>query len=225
MIIKDWPTEEKPVEKLLQKGALALTDAELIAIILRTGTKAENVVEVSRRLLKKYNLEKLGNTSATEISSIKGIGKTKASQLISCFELGRRAASSFEKKETIDNAESAARLLIPKLSILKQEHFLCLLIDSRRRLIKETTVFIGSSDTTVIHPREIFRRAITENASGIILAHNHPTGDAEPSDEDIEVTKMLVKAGNLLYIDVLDHIIIGKNSYSSIRDCCPSAFS
>jgi len=219
MKIKDLSSDERPRERLIEHGPKTLSNAELLAIILRQGSKKENVVELSTRLLRKYNLKSLSRLKITTLKKILGIGEAKACQIVACFELSRRLARfNKEKRIQINSAKDIAKLFIPEMSTLKQEHFVGIYLDSRKRIIKEETIFIGSLNTSVIHPREIFQVALSEGAAAIIVLHNHPSGDPEPSDEDIEITKQLHAAGKILGIELLDHVIIGDKKYYSLRE-------
>lgn len=215
--IRDFPSEDRPRERLVKSGPKELTTAELLAIILRIGSKKENVLELSRKLMVHYNLRTLSRIRLNTLKKTFGIGEAKACQLVACFELGRRMSClKAEKSKHINSAKEAAKILMPELSNLKKEHFIGLFLDSRKKVIKQETIFIGSLDSSVIHPREIFKTALAESAAAVIIAHNHPSGDPKPSEEDIEVTKQIVKAGDILGIQVLDHIIIGDNRYISL---------
>lgn len=218
MKIKDLPKDERPRERLVRFGLSALSDAELLALILRTGTKKENVLDLCKHLLR-YNLKELSQLSLNELTKIEGIKTTKASQILACFELGRRVASyNEEQKPSINNIEDAVKILIPHLSSLKKEHVKCLCLDSKNKLLKIETVSVGGLSASIVRPSEVFRVAITESASAIILFHNHPSGDAMPSKEDIELTRRIANAGKLLGIELLDHIIIGGKNYISLKE-------
>lgn len=219
MKIKSLPMDDRPREKLIKNGANTLSDSELLAIILGTGNKKESVINVSNKLFSKYNVKSLSRLSIGTLKKELGIGDAKACQIIACFELGRRLARfKDDKKPLIKDAKSLAKIFIPEMSSLKKEHFKGIYLDSRKRIIREETIFIGSLNESVIHPREIFEIALNENAAALILLHNHPSGDPKPSSEDIEITKELVKAGDILGIPVLDHIIIGNQKYTSLRE-------
>jgi len=216
---KTLPQEDMPREKLNKYGAKVLTDSELLAIILRTGNKQEDVFKLSKKLLAKHNLKSLSRIRINSLKKELGIGDAKASQIISCFELGRRlAAFKEDKKPIIKEAKDIVKIFMPEMSSLKKEHFKGIYLDSRRRVLKEETIFIGSLNESVIHPREIFQIALNENAAALILLHNHPSGDPSPSKFDINVTKELVEAGKILGIEVLDHIIIGSKKYFSFKE-------
>lgn len=217
--IKDLPLEERPRERLIKYGPKALSNSELLAIILRNGSKKENVLELSKRLLKEDNIKSLSRKRINSLKNNLGIGTAKACQIIACFELGRRLAA-FKDTSTpmINNVQDIAKIFMVEMSSLKKEHFKGIFLDSRKRIIKDETIFIGSLNASIIHPREIFQVALEEGSAAVILLHNHPSGNPEPSDDDIKITKQLVKAGEILGIEVLDHIIIGNKKYFSFRE-------
>jgi len=217
--IKDLPFEERPREKLTKHGPKALTNAELLAIILRNGSKKDNVLELSKKLFKENSIKSLSRKRINSLENVFGIGKAKACQIIACFELGRRLSAFKEQlNPRVNNAQDIVKIAMPEMSSLKKEHFKGIFLDTRKRIIKEETIFIGSLNASVVHPREIFQVALEENAAALILLHNHPSGDPKPSEEDIEITKELVQAGNILGIEVLDHIVIGNKRYFSFRE-------
>lgn len=219
MKIKSIPEDERPREKLIRFGAKVLSNSELLAIILRTGRRKENAINLSMRLLKENNLREISILNINSLKRIKGIGTAKACQIVSCFELGRRLSSFKEEKRfVVKDSKKIAEILMPEMQFLEKEHFKVVFLDSRLRIIKEETVFIGSLNSSVIHPREIFKAALRENAAAVVFVHNHPSMDPEPSDEDILVTKELVEAGELLGIKVVDHIIIGGKEFFSFKD-------
>jgi len=219
MKIKSLPSDSRPREKLIKHGPLSLSDAELLAIILRTGNKKENVLSLSNKLFSKFDIKKLSRARISNLKRSLGVGDAKACQILACFELGRRLAKFKEDKNiTVREAKDIAKLLIPEMSSLKQEHFKGIYLDSRKKIIRTETLFVGSLNESVVHPREIFQIALEENAAALILVHNHPSGDSTPSSFDIEMTKELVKAGEILGISVLDHIIIGDGRYFSLRE-------
>lgn len=217
-MIKNMPIEERPRERLIKNGARALSNAELLAIILRTGTKKENIKSICTKLVHKYNLKKLSRINITSLKKEKGIGDAKACQIVACFELGRRTSSYAEKNESVKSAKDIAKLIIPDLLFIKNEQLIGIYLDSRNKVIKKETISIGSVDANIIHPREIFKIGIIESASALILVHNHPSNDPEPSYEDIEVTKQIIKAGEIIGIELLDHIIIGGKRYTSMKE-------
>lgn len=207
MRIKDIPLENRPRERMKKLGLSSLSDAEVLALILQKGTRTDNVIDMSNKLIAKYGLEKLSSLSLTELSSIDGIGEAKAIQVLATFELSKRIKRI--NHSIFNSAKDVYEYLGPKMQDLKQEHFIVLLLDIKNKLIKEETVFIGTLDAALIHPREIFKSAIRESAASIILVHNHPSGNPEPSDQDLIYTGLLKSAGRSLNIKVLDHVIIG----------------
>lgn len=222
MKIKDIPEQGRPRERFLEKGADALSDAELLAIILRTGTAKENVVDVANNLIKEYGLEDLFECSLKELEKIKGIGQTKAMEILTIAELGKRynqlKKEKSENKKRITCARDVFNYFNEKLKNEKQEHFYVLLLNSQNYIIKEQLITKGILDASIIHPREIFKPAIKNSAAKIILIHNHPSGDPNPSEEDLEVTEKLVEAGKQIDINVLDHIIIGRDDWWEWRE-------
>jgi len=225
--IKDQPASERPRERLVVRGAHALSPAELIAILLRTGLKGRNVVEVGRQLLKKYDgsLRVLATLTVDDLKKIDGIGPDKAATLMAAFELAKRMAEELqEESPVLDNPENVVRLLRAKNLVKQVETLQVLLLNTRRRLIRVEEVIDGTIDQLLVHPREVFKAAIAANAAAVVLAHNHPSGDPTPSEADIKVTRDLIRAGQLLKIDILDHVIIGRaaegrtKGYSSLRE-------
>jgi DNA repair protein RadC len=215
MRIKDIPENNRPRERFVSKGADALSDAELLAIILQKGNKEENVIDMSNRLLSKYGIDKLSDLSLTELQQIKGIGPAKAMQIKALFEFNKRYNISKTNGKPITCAKDVFEYASPKLSGLDKEHFMVILLDSKNKVIKDEVVSVGTLNSSIIHPREVFKTAIRESANAIILVHNHPSGDPTPSEEDEEITNLLVKAGKLLSISVLDHVIIGRDKWYS----------
>jgi DNA repair protein RadC len=216
--IKELLSQERPREKLLEKGAKNLTDFELLAIIILKGNKKENAIELSKKILKQQSIKKLSRKNISSLLKIKGIGQAKACQIKACFEIGKRALQKSNKKIQIKNAKEAAKLLMPEMSNLSKEYFKAVFLDSRRNIINKKTLFIGSRDFSIVHPREIFKTALEEEASFIIITHNHPSGDPKPSKEDKEITKGLKLASEIMQLPLLDHIIIGDNSYYSFQE-------
>lgn len=218
--IKDLPENERPRERLEIHGPSALSNPELMAIILRTGTSTATAVELASALLAHFgSLKALSSATTAEIAQIKGIGPAKACQIAAAFELGRRAVGHMDaRKPKITSPEILADLLMSSLTDQKQEVFMTALLNSKNELMKVVTVTTGTLTASLIHPRETFRTAITDGCNAVILVHNHPSGDPTPSDEDVKVTRNLVEAGNLLGIKVLDHIVIGDKSFTSMKD-------
>ncbi len=213
MKIRDLPLSSQPRERFLKNGAEALSDAELFAIILRTGTQNENVIDMSNKLINKYNLDKLFDCSLAELQKIKGIGPGKAMQILAMAELGKRYSQSKNPIKKITSAKDIFEHFHQRLKDEKQEHFYILMLNTKNNIIGEQLVSKGTLDASIIEPREVFRSAIKNSASRIILIHNHPSGDPKPSKEDIDVTKKLIESGKMLNIQVLDHIIIGKENF------------
>lgn len=215
MKLKELISEDKPREKLLKKGAEYLTDSELLAIILRTGNKGESVTELSNRILKRIGgVKNLKNMTINTLTQIEGIKLGKASSILASFELAKRALKNDEPikfKNTIDMYNYIKNDFLYEL----QEKFIILLFDKQFKLIKKCEVFKGTIDAVNVYPREIFKEALKENASFIVLAHNHPGGEVMPSIQDDEITKILVKNGQLIGIKVIDHLIVTPNSYFS----------
>jgi DNA repair protein RadC len=217
MRIKDISKENRPMERLEKKGASTLSDAELLAVILKTGNKEENVIDMSNRLISKYGISKLSNCSLTELQEIKGIGKVKASQILALFEFNKRHNLSKINNNSIKCAKDVFEYASQKLPNDK-EHFMILHLDSKNRIIKDEIISIGILNASIIHPREVFKSAIKESANSIILVHNHPSGDPNPSKEDEDTSEKLFEAGNLLDIKVLDHVIVGKDEWFSFKE-------
>jgi DNA repair protein RadC len=218
MRIKDFSEEQRPRERLCKHGASILSDAELLAIILKIGNKEENVIEMSHRVIAKYGLEKLANCSLQELQQIKGIGNAKACEILAAFELAKRANICGAEKKNIKSAQEVFNYFLPKMRDLTQEQFHILLLNTRNKLIKEELISLGTLNGSLIHPREVFKSAIRESANSVIIVHNHPSGDPAPSREDEEITSKLVEAGEVLGIKVLDHVIIGKDKYWSWKE-------
>ncbi len=217
--IQDMPGNERPRERLMQYGANALSNAELLAIILRTGTAQENVLHLAERILARYQgLQALSQTSPEELQQVAGLGAAKATQILAALEIGKRAMTYNGNERPIVNAAADAARLVMDMGALRQEQVRIILLDTARRVIAIPTVYIGTLNTSVLRVSEIFREAITRNSPALILAHNHPSGDPSPSPEDIELTRTLVAAGNLLDIQVLDHLIIGQPRWTSLKE-------
>lgn len=216
MRIKDISEENRPRERLQKLGPGVLSDSELLAIILQKGTRNENAVDMSNRLVFE-GLEKLSEKSLHELKQTKGVGLVKATQIIALFELGKRCRYKINNKKTIMScAKDVFDYAAPKIRHLKQENFMVILLDCKNKVIKDEIVSIGILNAALVHPREIFRTAIKESANSIIIAHNHPSGDCSPSDEDYDITEKIKKAGKTVGINVLDSVIIG-DCYKSIK--------
>lgn len=224
--IKDQPASERPRERLALRGADALSDAELIAILLRTGLKGANAVDIGGQLVHKYRtLQSLARASVADLQKTRGIGRDKAVTLVAAFALARRMARELQRESPVlDNPENVVRLLRDENMVRKAETLQVLLLNTRHKLISVEEVSNGTRDTILVDPGAIFKKAIEAGASAIVLVHNHPSGDPSPSDADIKVTRDLIRAGKLLRIEVLDHVIIGQateqrpKDYASLRE-------
>lgn len=218
--IKDMPPAERPRERLISRGAENLSATELVAILLRTGSKGRSALELAGELIARYErLDALARASLEEIQRIKGIGRDKAVTLKAAFSLARKMACEIhDESPLIDSPERVADLLREENRLYTVECFQLVLLNTRRRLIRVEKLSQGTLDTLLIHPREVFRAAIVAGASALIVVHNHPSGDPTPSDQDIKVTRDLIRAGQLLKIDVLDHVILGKRTSDRDRD-------
>jgi len=219
-LIREMPSDERPRERLARHGAHSLRTAELMGILFRTGTKNFNAVELAESVLNKFqSLDALARASTDELCGCEGIGFAKAVEIQAAFELGRRLAKEEnQKRPIIKSAQDVARLMTPEMQSLDKEHFKILLLNTKNHVVQVHTVSIGSLNASVVHPRECFRPAIAAQAAAVVLVHNHPSGDPEPSPEDVNLTRRLVAAGDLLGIKVLDHVIIAGTRYASIME-------
>lgn len=218
MKITEMSAENRPRERLEKEGAGVLSTAELLAIILKSGTKKENVLEISHKLLSKYGLEKLSSCSLPELTQEYGIGKAKACQLVALFELYRRVHTPNGNKIPITKAKDIVQLYQAKLQSLQKEHFIAVYLDTKHHLICDQVISIGVLNASLVHPREVFHGAIKNLAHSLIVLHNHPSGDPSPSAEDREITKRLHKTGEVMGIHFIDHVIIGKNGWWSWKE-------
>ena len=216
--IKDIPKFERPREKLIKKGAQALHKKELLAIILRTGIKGKNVLQVAQDILSKYGDKKLINVSYKELRNMRGVGPSKAAQVIAAIELGKRLYKEKVEKEIFINSPEDVLKEVSHIRENKKENFVVLYLDARNKLIYKETVSIGTLNTSLVHPREVFEPAVRNLAVQIILAHNHPSGDPKPSKDDLAITKRLTETGKILGIEVIDHIIVTGNDFTSLRN-------
>lgn len=213
MKILDMPDSSRPRERFLKVGPESLSDAELFAILLRTGSKGENVIDMSNRLIREYGLDRLMECSLKELEKIKGIGRTKAMQILTIAELQKRINQSKTPVKKITCAKDVFDYFHERLKDEKQENFYVLILNNQNNIIKEELISKGILDSAILHPREVFRHAIKNSAARIILVHNHPSGNPQPSQEDLEITERLRNAGEELGVKVLDHVIVGKDEW------------
>lgn len=220
LFIRDVPREERPRERLLKEGPARLSNQELLSIILRTGSKEESVLALAGKVLHRFNgLKMLKHATVEELKEVKGIGETKAIQLMAALELGKRLVSERpEDRYAIRSPLDGVKYVMDDMRFYTQEHFVCLYLNTKNQVIHRQTIFVGSLNASIVHPREVFKEAIKRSAASVICFHNRPSGDPTPSEEDIAVTKRLVECGYLLGIDVLDHIIIGDRDYISLKE-------
>lgn len=216
--IKEWKADDRPREKMLLKGAASLSDSEILAIIINNGTLGKSAIDLSKEMLQlvENDLSKLVNLDFTTLQSIKGIGPAKAVSIAASLELAKRfKIRSFGEMKVYRSPEEIAQYFIPEFMNQKIETFIALLLNSSNQIIKKVNISTGSLNSSVVHPREVFRFAVVESAASIIVLHNHPSGNPSPSIEDKEITRNLVEAGNLMKIKVIDHLIIAGNSFYS----------
>lgn len=220
MMIRDVHEADRPRERLINQGATSLSNQELIAILLRTGTRQESVLHLANRVLHHFEqIQQMKDASIEELTSINGIGQAKAVQILAAVELGRRLSSKqTDVKFTIRSPKDAASYLMADMTSLKQEHFVVLFLNIKNQVLHRQTIFVGSLNASIVHPREIFREAVRRSAASIVCAHNHPSGNPAPSPEDIAVTKRLMEAGSIVGIELLDHLIIGDHQFISLNE-------
>ena len=218
--IKDMPEQERPRERLLRFGPQSLSTADLLAIILRTGTAKASAIRLAEKLLADFgSLKGVATADPEEMSRVPGLGQAKVAQICAAMELGKRLAAFMEdSKPTIRGPEDVAQLLMPELRHEPKEHFKALYLDVKSRVLRARTVFVGTLDGSTVHPREVFREAISLAAASVIAAHNHPSGDPTPSPEDIAITHRLLAAGQVIGIDLVDHVIIGDGRWVSLKE-------
>ncbi len=217
--VKDLPEDDRPREKALKHGIQSLSESELLAILINSGTKKHSAVDIAKKLIRDYgSLQKISALTVPELkNAIKGIGDAKAIKIIAAFEAGRRSRiQEAEPEKIIRSPEDLARIYIPRLRDERQELFLVVCLNSSNKIIRDRTITKGLLNSSLTHPREVFREAILENSASIILLHNHPSGNLEPSSEDISITKQIVEAGKIIGIPVHDHIIIAGDGFTSM---------
>jgi DNA repair protein RadC len=218
--IKDWPSQERPRERLLKQGAKSLSDVELLAIFLRTGTRNISAVDLARQLLQQFgSLSQLLKASQSDFCAAMGLGEAKYTQLQAVMEMSRRVhADGLSQGQTTTKAADAANFLMAELGDRPAEVFGALFLDTKHHILAFEELFHGTIDHTLVHPREFIRRVMHHNAARIILAHNHPSGDTTPSQADIELTKSLKNALDMLDVKLLDHLVVGKNAFCSLAE-------
>ena len=218
MKIKDLPKSDRPREKLIAKGGENLKDSELLAILLRTGKVGKNVIEIASQILGKYSKKRLLQMTYEDLSKISGIDSAKATTLLAAFELSKRA---LEVNDTNLPTIVTPKDVVAQLTDLrhnKKEHFVALYLNARNQLVHKETISMGTLNANLVHPREVFEPAVRYLAAQVVIAHNHPSGDPKPSDADLEITKRLAEAGKMMGIEVVDHIIVTKNSFLSFKE-------
>ncbi|MEN1970484.1 DNA repair protein RadC [Lentibacillus sp. N15] len=220
IMIKDVPKEERPRERLVTLGPKQLSNQELFAILLASGTKEESVMVLAQRLLTHFEgLTLLTEATFEELTAIKGIGPAKGVLLLAAIELGKRM-NQFKPLDryVIRSPKDGADYIMEEMRGLNQEHFVVLFLNTKNQIIHRQTIFVGSLNASIVHPREVFREAVKRSAASIICAHNHPSGDPTPSHEDIHVTRRLVESGKMIGIEVLDHLVIGDRKFASLKE-------
>lgn len=220
IMIKDVPKEDRPRERLLKYGATHISNQELLAILLVSGTRDESVMDLSNRVLMHFEgFNLLQEATIEELTAIKGIGIAKGVHILAAIELGRRMnAYRPTERYFIRSPEDGANFVMEEMRNLQQEHFVVLFLNTKNQIIHHQTIFIGSLNASIVHPREVFREAVRRSAASIICVHNHPSGDPTPSQEDIHVTKRLVESGKMMGIELLDHLIIGDRKFISLKE-------
>lgn len=214
--MNEVPSIDRPREKLIHYGPDKLSNSELLAILLRSGKKGENVVELAHKILKKYGSHKLPHLSFQELQECSGLGPAKACEIVACFELGKRLLK--EKKTELFLKPEDVFIQLKDIRDHKKEHFIILYLDTRNQEIKRDIISIGSLNASLVHPREVFEPAVRNTAAQIIISHNHPSGDPNPSEEDLHISRRLVEAGKIMGIEVIDHVIVSKTNYFSFKE-------
>ena len=218
MRIHDLDPENRPRERFVRSGAASLSSAELLALILKTGTKGKNILETCNDLLARHGLERLGNLSRNELQETEGIGPAKAMQIMAVFELQKRVLHRRSTNRKVRSARDVYEYMAGRLPDETKEHLFLLHLNTKNQIIRHDLVSVGTLNASLIHPREIYKAAIRESANAIILVHNHPSGDVEPSNADKRVTGILKEAGSILQIEMLDHVIVGRETFFSFRE-------
>ena len=220
LMMKELPADERPREKMKERGAQALGNSELLAILLRTGNFQESALRIAENLLDRQGgLAGFGNATLEEFEQVKGVGEAKAITVMAAIELGRRVTTLAPvERPIIRTPDDVAALLMPRFRYETKESFIAILLSTKNHVLKTPVISVGSLNASIVHPRELFREAINASAAAVILAHNHPSGDPSPSPEDVSLTRKLVDAGKLLDIPVLDHIVLGDGKYISFKE-------
>ena len=213
MKIKEIAIEQRPRERLKVKGVDSLSDAELLAIILQNGSHGENVIDLSNRLISTFGVDKLNSLSLQELMKIKGIGLAKASKLIAAFELSKRIKSGTVYNKTINNPEDIAHYYMEKLKDVKKECFFAVYLNTKNKILGEKLISVGTLNKSLVDHREIFKEALKYSANAVILVHNHPSGDPNPSPEDKQITNQIRECGKIMEIELLDHIVVGRDNW------------
>jgi len=217
--VKSWPENERPRERLIAQGTATLSDAQLLAIILRSGKAGRTALDLGRELLDRFGgLSGIEQASIRELCALPGIGPAKAAEIKAAIEIGKRYQRPSLAGASFCSCEDVVNYFGPRMKDLKKEVFRCALLDTKNKIIREEIVSMGSLTASIVHPRDTFKAAIRESAAAVIFIHNHPSGDTRPSQEDILLTRRLVQAGEVLGIQVLDHVIIGDGTHFSFRD-------
>ncbi len=220
-MIKEMPQNERPRERFLKYGKSALSEKELLAIILRTGTNRINVLDMANMVLKKFEtINNINGCNVTDLTTIRGLGPTKAIQILAALELGRRLYDEkhLSLKESFTNPQAVYRFMRTRIESKTQENFYALYLDTKSQLIEAINIYVGTLNSAIVHPREIFKHAVRLSAASILVVHNHPSGDPTPSKSDEEITHVLVKNGKFMDILLVDHIIVGKGKYFSFKE-------
>lgn len=217
--MKEVPLSDRPREKLFNFGVEVLTDSELLAILISSGNGTSDVMSISRGILDNYNFKRMARLSVSSLEKEFGVGRAKACQIAACFEMGRRAMSQGKEKDFfVREAGDVVRGFGAGMMDLESEHFKAVYLNVRRKVLKEKVLFMGTLDESIVHPREIFKIALEVGAAAVILMHNHPSGNSNPSEADIAITKNLIGAGKIMGVEVLDHVIIGRDEFCSLAE-------
>jgi len=218
--IKEWPSNIRPRERLFQYGPASLSDSELLAIVIGTGTRNKTSLDLSQQVISEFgSLGALGKASLEELSKLDGIGAAKAARVLACVELGKRLNSlSVATRHCISRPEEVVHLLMLEMRYLDREFFKAVVLNTKNEVIKVLDISIGSLSSSIVHPRELYKSVLKHNGAGLIVAHNHPSGNPAPSSEDINLTKRLKQAGEILGIELLDHIILGDGNFVSLKE-------